>query len=42
MKKYVNNVENNNENVKMEYILIKIDGEHYISNSLSVEIIAMF
>jgi len=42
IKKYVNNVENNNENVKMEYILIKIDGEHYISNSLSVEIIAMF
>ena len=25
----------------MEYILIKIDGEHFISNSLSIEIIAM-
>ena len=25
----------------MEFILIKIDGEHFISNSLSIEIIAM-
>ena len=25
----------------IEYVLIKIDGEHYVSNSLSIEIIAM-
>jgi len=41
INKYFKNNERDIKNDKTEYLLIKIDGEHYISNSLSVEIIAM-
>ena len=37
----IKNVEGDNRNDTFYYILIIIDGEHFISNSLSIEIIAM-
>ena len=39
INKFVKNI--NSKDNKKEYILIKIDGEHYIENDLSIEIIAM-
>jgi len=41
INKYVKNVGNDSKFDKMEYLLIKIDGEHYIENDLSIEIIPM-
>ena len=39
--KYFKNDKGDSDNSKEKYILIKIDGKHYISNSISIEIIAM-
>ena len=41
INKYIKNVEADYRNDTLYYILIIIDGEHFISNSLSIEIIAM-
>jgi hypothetical protein len=41
INKYINNYKGDNGNETMNYALIVIDGGHFISNSLSIEIIAM-
>ena len=41
INKYIKNYKGDNGNETMNYALIKIDGEHFIRNSLSIEIIAM-
>ena len=41
INKYIKNYKGDNGNETMNYTLIVIDGEHFISNSLSIEIIAM-
>jgi len=41
INKYYKNVTDDNENNKMKYVLIIIDGDHLTTNSLYVEIIAM-
>ena len=41
VKNYIKNIGEDIKEKEMNYILIKIDGQHYIGNYLSVEIIAM-